>query len=200
MGYDDTPPSRFMQLQSMLLQAVRVLIDVRLSSGKMALQQSIEGLIDHLAMDRVCAEAETRRYVTAPGVPVVHHAGREAIKELKRWAKDRMGPRFSETFFHTAYLQSGPIPVALARRELDLRIEEELKKPLDRPKEDHHRKDDRKHPPAHPAKPATPAKAPPKPAAKKAPLLKPKPRPKPKARTRPRRRPKPAPKGKKRRR
>jgi hypothetical protein len=172
----------------MLLQAVRVLIDVRLATGKMTINQSVEALIDHLAMDRVCAEAETRRYITAPGAPVVHYTGRESIKELKKWAKDRLGPRFTETFFHTAYLQSGPIPVALAKREVDLRIEEELKKPLEKPKEEHHKKEDKRHPPAHPAKTAT--KLPPKPASKppagkKPPKASPKARPKPKARPRP---------------
>ncbi len=185
MGYDDTPPSRFMQLQSMLLQAVRVLIDVKLAAGKMTLNQSIEGLIDHLAMDRICAEAETRRYITAPGIPLVHHQGREEIKELKKWAKDRLGPRFTETFFHTAFLQSGPISIALTKRELELRIEEELKKPT----EEHPKKDDRKHPPAlHPPKHAAPAKAEPKPSPspkKKAP------KPKPKSKSKPRSKPKP---------
>jgi uncharacterized protein (DUF885 family) len=192
MGYDDTPPSRFMQLQSMLLQAVRVLIDVRLATGKMTINQSVEALIDHLAMDRVCAEAETRRYITAPGAPLVHYTGREAIKDLKKWAKDRLGPRFSETFFHTAYLQSGPISVALAKRELDLRIEEELKKPLEKPKEEHHKKEDKKHPPAHP--PKLPPRPAPKPPAGKKPLpARPKPRPKPPSRLKAKPRPKPRP-------
>ena len=196
MGYDDTPPARFMQLQSMLLQAVRALIDVKLAAGKMTLNQSIEGLIDHLAMDRICAEAETRRYITAPGVPLVHHQGREAIKELKKWAKDRLGPRFSETFFHTAFLQSGPIPIGLAKRELELRIEEELKKPL----EEHPKKDDKKHPPVHhtpkhvaPAKPA-PKPQPPKKAAPPKPKSKPQPKPKPRPKVKSKPRPKPRPK------
>src|SRR5207245_8357195 len=102
-------------------------------------------------------EATTRRYITAPGVPVVHYSGREAIKELKKGTKERLGPRFTETFFHTAYLQSGPIPIPLAKREVELKIEEELKKPLEKPKEEHPKKEEKKRlaPTAKPApKPA----------------------------------------------
>jgi uncharacterized protein (DUF885 family) len=191
MGYDDTPPSRFMQLQSSLLQVVRILIDLRLATGKMTVNQSIEGLIDHLAMDRVCAEAETRRYLTTPGAPIVQYAGRESIKDLKKWAKDRMGPRFTETFFHTAFLQSGPIPASVTKRELEGRIDEELKKPP----EEHGKKDDKKHPPAHPGKhgpAAHPAKGTARPEGGKAhPPAKTRPHPRPKGAAKAR--PKPAP-------
>jgi len=190
MGHDDTPPSRFMQMQSMILSSVRVMIDAKISAGKMTYQQSIETLIDYLGMDRVCAEAETRRYVVQPGVPTLHWWGRERYRELRKWAKDRMEARFTDSFFHMAILHAGVLPPALMKRELDYRITEELRRPPDRPKDDHHKKDDKKHAAGahavhgkgHPA-PAAPkpkakakAKGPPKPAPKKA--ARPKPTPK----------------------
>src|SRR5258706_129505 len=95
MGHDDTPPSRFMQMQSMILASVRVMIDAKISTGKMTYQQSIETLIDYLGMDRVCAEAETRRFVVQPGVPTLHWWGREKMKDLRKWAKDKMETRFT---------------------------------------------------------------------------------------------------------
>jgi hypothetical protein len=151
------------------------MIDAKISTGKMTYQQSIETLIDYLGMDRVCAEAETRRYVVQPGVPTLHWWGREKIKDLRRWAKDRMEARFTDTFFHMAILHAGVLPPAVLKRELDYRITEELRRPPDRPKDDHHhKKDDKKHPAAahaaHGKGAAAPAKskpAPPKPAPKK---------------------------------
>jgi uncharacterized protein (DUF885 family) len=186
MGYDDTPPSRFGQLQAAVLAAVRVIIDVKLSTGRMLYQEAIETLIDHLGMDRICAEAEVRRYVATPGAQVAPFWGRERIKDLKKWAREKMTARFSETFFHTALLQCGPIPYPLLRRDLELRILEELRKPVEKPKEEH-RKEDRKHvakaEPAHapPARPAT------------RPFLKPAPPPAPKPKSKPKAKPKPAP-------
>jgi uncharacterized protein (DUF885 family) len=203
MGHDDTPPSRFMQMQSMILASVRVMIDAKISTGKMTYQQSIETLIDYLGMDRVCAEAETRRYVVQPGVPTLHWWGREKMKDLRKWAKDKMESRFSDLFFHLSILHAGVLPPPLLKRELEHKITEELRRPPDRPKEDHHhKKEDKKHAAAsaksHEAhlkslkpvpKPGVPKKAAakpakkPKPAPKKAP--KPRPRPKPKAKSKP---------------
>jgi uncharacterized protein (DUF885 family) len=135
MGYDDTPPARFMQMQAGVLAAARASIDVRLGTGRMTYAQAVDALIDILAMDRVCAEAEVRRTVTHPGVSAAHFWGRERLKDLKRWARNRMGARFSETFFHTALLRAGPLPPPLLKRELDLRIAEELRRPEEARKE-----------------------------------------------------------------
>ncbi len=135
VGYDDTPASRFMQLQSSVLSCARVLIDVRLSTGRMTGTQAVEALIDYMGMDRVCAEAEVRRYVSTPGSQLAPFWGRDRYRELRRWAKDEMEGRFSETFFHTAVLQSGLLPFPLLKRELAHRIAEELRKPPERPPE-----------------------------------------------------------------
>jgi hypothetical protein len=203
MGHDDTPQSRFMQMQSAILADVRVMIDAKISTGKMTYQQSIETLIDYLGMDRVCAEAETRRFVVQPGVPTLHWWGREKMRDLRKWAKDRMEARFSDLFFNMTVLHAGALPPPLLKRELEIKIVEELR----RPPEEHHKKDDKKHhaPAAHatsaksakgakpapkkaaPAKPPAkpPAKAKPKAKAKPAPKAKKKPRPAPKKKSRP---------------
>jgi uncharacterized protein (DUF885 family) len=88
-------------------------------------------------MDRICAESESRRYVYTPGDPCAQFWGRDHLKEVRRWAKDRLEARFTESFFHTTLLKSGPIPLALSRRELDHAIAEELRRP---PDEHDHRK------------------------------------------------------------
>jgi len=195
MGYDDTPPSRFMQQQSQILSAVRVMIDAKISVGKLTYQESIETLIDHLGMDRVCAEAETRRYVVQPGVPALHWWGREKFRDLRKWAKDKMETRFTELFFNMSVLHAGVLPPPLMKRELDIKITEELRRP---PDEHPHKKGDTKHPhaaaaahgkgheahakakPAPKPKPA-PAKKKSKPAPKKAAKKPSKPKPRPAA-------------------
>jgi hypothetical protein len=135
-----------MQLQSQILSAVRVMIDAKISVGKLTYQQSIETLIDYLGMDRVCAEAETRRYVVQPGMPTLHWWGREKFRELRRWAKDKMEARFTDVFFNMSILHAGVLPPPLLKRELDIKITEELRRPPERPKDDHHhKKGDTKH-------------------------------------------------------
>lgn len=132
-GWDDTPPSRFMMVHDQLFRAVRVVMDVRIHTGKMGYQEGVEFLIDHVGMDRVAAEAEMRRYVITPGEPSSGFLGKERMKELKKWVRERMKSRYLETWFHTNVLQSGPLPFPLLRRELEWRIEEELKRPPPKP-------------------------------------------------------------------
>jgi hypothetical protein len=97
------------------------------------------------------------------------------MKEIRKWAKDRMEARFTDTFFHMSILHSGVLPPALLKRELDYRITEELRRPPDRPKDDHHKKDDKKHAAAAVHAPhgkGHAAPAPPKPKAKEKPAPK----------------------------
>jgi uncharacterized protein (DUF885 family) len=160
MGYDDLPPQRFMYLQAQLLQAVRVVADVRLSCGKLGWQDCVEMLIDRLGMDRICAEGEARRYVYTPAASCLQLWGRERLRELRKWARDRMEGRFTESFFHGSLLRCGPVPLHVLRRELDAKIAEELRRPPDRPDEKRPH-----HPPPAARRPSRPApKKRPKPA------------------------------------
>jgi len=187
MGFDDTPPIRFMLTLDQILRAARVIMDVKLSTGRMGYQEGIEYLIDTVGMDRVAAEAELRRYIVTPGIQLSYLWGRERLKEIKRWAKDRMRNRWSEFFFHTAVLQAGSLPPKLLKRDLEWRIDEELKKPVSKDeKKAKAEKKPEKKPPAKPArKPKAKARAKPKPRRKPRPAKK-----KPKARKTAPRRPK----------
>jgi uncharacterized protein (DUF885 family) len=189
MGYDDTPPSRFMQLQGMAAAAARVIIETRLALGKLDPLHAADALIDYLGMDRICAEAEVRRFVTCPGREVARHWGRDRIKDLKKWARDRMGPRYNETFFHTSLLQSGPMPIPLLKREVELRIAEELRRPVHEDEKKHGHAE-KAHAPTAPKSKPRPAPAPKQPANPKS-RPKPRPRPRPRPKPRPKRRPRP---------
>ena len=180
MGYDDTPSARFMQIQSSVLSAVRAMLDVRISTGRTGFQEAVENLIDQLGMDRVCAEAEVRRYISSPGAHTASYWGRDRLRELRRWARDRMESRFSETFFHTTLLQSGPVPVPVLKRELELRIAEELRRPPEPPREESRK--------AAPSAPRAHPKPPPKAAGRARPPAKPARGPRPPARRPARRR------------
>jgi uncharacterized protein (DUF885 family) len=129
MGYDDSPQTRFMGIVDAVHRAGMVLMDAKLNTGRMTINQAVEWLIDFVGMDRVCGEAEVRRYVTLPTAGVGAFWGKEQIKELKKHVKERMKARFSETFFHTAFLQAAPLPLPIMKLELERRLEEELRHP-----------------------------------------------------------------------
>ncbi len=196
LGFEDNPMSRFMLGLSRLTAAARVVLDVRLNTGKMGFVQGVEYLIDHVGMDRVVAESEVRRITMNPGVPTAEYHGKAQILELKKQVREQMHGRFSETFFHNAFLKACPLPLKLMKKELEWRVAEELAKPVLKEGEKAPKK------PAAPAKAPEKAKAKPAPAAKKpakaAPKAKPKPKskPKPKPRAKPKGKPKSKPRPK----
>jgi len=130
LGFDDTPQSRFMQVLSAMNAGARMVLDVKLSTGKMNFTRGVEFLIDHIGTDRVVAEAEVRRTAIHPTFGACALWGRDRIRDLRRWVKDKMKVRFTDTFFNNSVLRAGGLPSAALRHELEWRVQEELKKPV----------------------------------------------------------------------
>ena len=121
-GLDDTPASRFVQIQDMIWRAARIVIDVELSSGRMSFAEAVEMLRTDAGMDRFAAEAEVKRYTMTPGYQLSYLYGKRMLLDLKKWASKKMGKRFTDRFFHDAVLAAGSLPIALMRRELEWRM------------------------------------------------------------------------------
>lgn len=164
MGHEETPAAQFMSVQDLLLRAARMVLDVKLHTGKISILKAVECLIDETGMDRVTCEAEIRRMICTPTHPMSFLYGKEKLKELKKWVRDRMKGRFEEAFFHAAVLQSGALPMYLLKKELEWRVEEELLRPP-KPKAPPHGKAGSKKPGAKksPAAAPVPKKAAPVP-------------------------------------
>ncbi|MBI4566640.1 MAG: DUF885 domain-containing protein [Planctomycetes bacterium] len=137
LGYENGAPSRFMQLSHAMTGAARMILDVKLSAGKMTPLQAVEFLIDHIGMDRVVAEGDVRRLTLYPTVGLTEFWGREQLKELKKNVKERLRSRFTEVFFHNAVLQSGGLPIRVLRKEMEWRVAEELARPVSKEPEKH---------------------------------------------------------------
>lgn len=129
IGFDTSLESRFMLTQDMVWRASRVALDVRLSTGKVGVEDAIQQLMRGVGMDRMAATAEVRRYTQTPGVPLSYLYGRERIKALKQACRRRLGRHYSDRFFHDAILYAGALPLKLMAQELEWKMVEELKKP-----------------------------------------------------------------------
>ncbi len=132
MGFDDDLPFRFMTTQSQMFRAVRACLDIKISTGQVDFNGGADFLIDHVGIDRVAAEAEMRRYMVNPGEPLTGLLGRDRIKELRKWMKEKMKGRFSDQFFHTSILKSTPLPMKILQQELSWRIKDELARPVEK--------------------------------------------------------------------
>ncbi len=122
-GFDDTPEARLIQSKDIVWRAARIIVDVKLSTGKMSFDEAVEFMVDNVGMDEKDAEKEVRRYTQNPAYQLSYLLGKKMIKELKEEVKERMGDDFTERFFHDIILYAGSVPMKYLRQIFDHKIE-----------------------------------------------------------------------------
>jgi uncharacterized protein (DUF885 family) len=105
-------------------RAARVIIDVKLSTGKMSFDEAVAFLIKEVGMPKDEAEGEIKRYTQMPSYNFSYLLGKHLIKELKSNVAERMGPKFSEKFFHDTILYSGSLPISFFEKVFDSKLKE----------------------------------------------------------------------------
>lgn len=114
-GYDDTPKHRFIQTLDAIWRAARIIIDVKLSTGKMSFEEAVKFLVDEAGMDKEAAIAEVSRYTFTPGYQLSYLLGRHLINEIKKEAKETLKEKYNDYKFHEILLKSGGLPYKYLR-------------------------------------------------------------------------------------
>jgi uncharacterized protein (DUF885 family) len=117
-GYFTEPVTRLFRLKALLWRACRVVLDVRLHTGRATLDEAAQFLVEHAMLERVIADREVKRSALTPTQPMCYLVGMKLLLELRAEARERLGDRFRIEEFHAALLAGGTIPPALARDEL----------------------------------------------------------------------------------
>ena len=94
----------------------------------MSFEEAVEFLVRETGMDREAAKAEVKRYTYTPGYQLSYLLGKHMFKELREYAKKRLGSKFSERWFHDTLLYAGSVPIKYAKAILDREIEKLLSK------------------------------------------------------------------------
>ncbi len=110
-GFDDTPEARLLQNKDLVWRAARIIVDIKLSTGKMSFSEAVKFMKDEVNMAEEAAVAEVKRYTQHPGYQLSYLLGKHMIKELKDDVKEDMGSDFSEKFFHDTILYAGSLPL-----------------------------------------------------------------------------------------
>ncbi|NOT34946.1 MAG: DUF885 domain-containing protein [Candidatus Eisenbacteria bacterium] len=121
-GFFTDPIGRLYQLRDLLWRACRVVVDAGLHTGNMGFMQAVDYLVTTALIPRVNAVLEVRRYTLRPTEPMSAMIGKLELVALRDETRQRLGERFNLHEFHAAVLASGPIPTALLREELKLRM------------------------------------------------------------------------------
>ena len=111
LGIDNSPEYRLKVYHDALWRAVRVYVDVELSTGMITFEQAVEKLVKDAYLPRDGAYAEALRYTINPGYQVSYNYGKRKIKTLREKVKEILGKRFTYKLFHKMLLEEGNLPL-----------------------------------------------------------------------------------------
>lgn len=114
-GFHDSPESRFLMVEDQLFRAVRILIDVDLSRGRMTMEQAQQFLRSEVGMGARGAEAEVRRYTTSPTYQLCYLVGKHKIEQFRDEVRVLDGG--DDRTFHEVILRGGCLPIEMVRAD-----------------------------------------------------------------------------------
>ena len=104
-----------------ILRAVRMICDVKLHCGKMALHEVVFLLEKETGMGHAAAFAEAREYTRSPAGPLSYLLGKYLLLQLQEDVRAHKKEKYSEKQFHDALLQAGNMPFRYLKEELKLK-------------------------------------------------------------------------------
>lgn len=108
-----SPLEHYAEMHTRLRMATRALVDVRLHSGAMTIEQAAAQYRDMAGMAPEAARAEAVKNSMFPGAAAMYLMGTDLIHELRRDLSARQGASFDLCSFHDRFLSFGSVPVAL---------------------------------------------------------------------------------------
>ncbi|MGH9546591.1 MAG: DUF885 family protein [Terriglobales bacterium] len=115
--FDDSPRTREIIYNFMRFRALRVEVDVKLSTGEFTIEQAADYLVKTVPLDRATAIEDATFYASVPGVGISYQTGKLQIVRLLAEARLAQGDKFNLRDFHDFVWKNGNVPIALLRYE-----------------------------------------------------------------------------------
>ncbi len=112
-GFYNTPAVRLQFQKKLIRRAARMVVDVRLSSGRMTFDQAAAYLQENTGMAGDLVLPEIQRYTRNPGYQLGHLLGKMLLENLRAQRQKAEGDAFDVYAFHNRILQAGVVPVKL---------------------------------------------------------------------------------------
>jgi len=110
LGIDHSPWLRVQQLHDALWRCHRILVDLRLQTGRYSYEQAVQHMQRNLGFSRSRSEADVNWYTAQPGVPMSYWLGRLENERLRQ--RLIVGRGWSLQKFNDWLLSFGTIPQA----------------------------------------------------------------------------------------
>ncbi len=122
MGFYTDPYSDFGRLGMELWRACRLVVDTGIHDKRWTREQAIQYLKDNTPNPDGDIEKAIERYIVYPGQATAYLIGKLKIMELRGRAQTALGDKFDFRSFHDVVLESGPVPLDVLERRVDVWI------------------------------------------------------------------------------
>ena len=116
--YTDDPNANLGRLQSELIAAARVVVDIGIHTLGWDAQEAARYLVEYAGVDRVAANEMVLLQIAQPAEAVAGYVGYMFIRELRDSTQSRMGEGFDLKAFHSAVLSGGSLPLPLLEEQV----------------------------------------------------------------------------------
>ena len=115
-----TKLARLTQLRLRLWRAARVILDVKLNTGRLSFEQCQDFLVSEVMFNPLSSKGEVLMYASRPGYAPCYVAGFTSVMKLRAECQRREGGRFSLRCFHDNLLSQGCVPFNLLEQVLKI--------------------------------------------------------------------------------
>jgi len=115
--FEDSPRTREIIYNFMRFRALRVEVEVKLSTGEFTIEQAADYFVKTVPLDRATAMEDATFYASVPGVGISYQTGKLQIMKLLAEARLAQGEKFNLREFHDFVWKNGNVPIALLRYE-----------------------------------------------------------------------------------
>jgi uncharacterized protein (DUF885 family) len=115
-GFLKTKEHRFVMLKDRLWRALRIIIDVKMQTGRMSYDEAADLMVRELRFPRPQACADLNWYSQSPSVPMGYALGWSIINRLRNEEQTRLGEKFDLCRFHDKLLSAGSIALPLVEK------------------------------------------------------------------------------------
>ena len=97
-------------LDGILFRAARIIVDVKLHTGQMTLDEAVNWMAGELDSDTTWIRVEVNRYTLSPTIQMSYLIGKLEILKLRDALMKKEGDAFSLKEFHDRLLSEGSLP------------------------------------------------------------------------------------------
>jgi len=126
MGIYRTPYEQFGKLTYEMWRACRLVVDTGIHAKGWTREQVVDYMLSNTALSEHEVSTETDRYIAWPGQAISYKMGELKIRELRKKAKESLGPKFDIRQFHEIILEQGTVTLPILERRINSYIESAL--------------------------------------------------------------------------